>query len=384
MNAFRAGAAGLCFLFAPQLCAQDPVLNEQLGALVDTNITGATRQGGVGSNVAYDALFPREDFQGWGFDPTALGFHRINGARVVLADLDSSTAEMVEIWVYPEDATNPGNPDFTNPAGGFVFPVFGGGNPGELQSFRLDLTFPTPVLVPDTGDVYFEIFLDGTDAPETYVATIQGDVIPGRDYDIGNGLTAETGHGLGDGGYTLLFDFDITQAFFQESQVHITPLCEDLSGFALAAATSQLSLPSPNGVYTASFFSALQPCDTMDRQGNPRQDDLAWVWNDGRTVGGETVVVLMQPDGFAAAPLGLDLFVPGSTGGLCLNIASGVPLVEIGQAMTDVDGRASNVLSIPASARGTLAGQAYTLQAFSLDFVGARVLASGCGQNQWF
>ncbi|MCA8940925.1 MAG: hypothetical protein KDB80_00065 [Planctomycetes bacterium] len=366
----------LGLLLVPSLGAQ--TLNEHCGSIADTDVSGFSREGGFNTSVAYDILIPSENFRSWGFDPLSPGFHRIDGVRVVLGDADSSTAEMVEIWAYPEDAANPGRPDFTSPAGGYAFPLFGGGAPGQGAAAVFDLTFPAPLNVVDTGDVFLEIYLAGTAAPSAMVGVLFGDTRTGNNFDISNGRGLGTGHGLGVGGYTLIYNFATQQGFFQESQGLITPLCADVAGLAPGTQTNQTSLPGSNAPnLTASWFSGLYPVDGLDRNGAFRQDNIGWIFNDGRYTGGESVIAKFAPIGFGA-PIPIENIVPG-TGALCLGLTG--PLLNFGAATTDATGRAVFNLTIPGPAHGTLTGVAFVYQAFLLTPDSLHV--SGCVQQRF-
>lgn len=382
-----AGAAALLAAALPLAqTASAQNLSEHCGFNDRTEETGFIREGGIANPipVAYDAIFTKEDFAGWGFTSARPNERRIDGVSVVLADADGSTAENVVITVFNEDLAAPGNPDFSSPVGSFAFALFGMGAGGAAEAFTFELTFPTPLFASTAGDTFIEVDLS-QGANQVFVAALWGDDPQQANpvsFDISNARTSETGHGLGTGGYTYFYDLSSSAAIALPAQILVSPLVMDQAGLALGVQTSQASLPGSNAPnFSASFFSALHPCDTQDRTGAPRTDDIAWMWNDDRFTASESVVVLMAPNGFSSAPIDLSVFLPGSTGGICLDTA--LPFVTMGTATTDIDGFASLTLALDASVRGSLAGQSFSYQAVLLDVLGAAVHTTGCATQQW-
>ena len=374
---------GLVFSLAPSLAAQLPAtLNEQCGRLDNTDVTGFFREGGPGSSVAYDAILSRSDFREWGFALANPNLHRVDGVRAVIGDLDASTVENVDIWVYPEDLVNPGNPDFQNPSAGITFPLFGTAAPGVAQAFVFDLVFPSPVTVSNAGDVYLEAVFDGARAPEAAMGLLFGDSISGATtFDIGNQRTDQTGHGIGAGGYTLAFDLAANATFALESQTLMTPLVGESAGLALAVQTNQASLPGSTApMLSASWFSALQPSAVTDRLDNSRADNFGLLWSDGRFPG-QPVQFLLAANGFNPLPIQLDALVPGSTGRLCVD--PGVAFVTLGSPIANFDGEAMVTFPVVAAARGSLMGLEFAYQAFFLDIFNSAVHGSNCVLQQW-
>lgn len=368
-------------LLVPGLGAQ--ALNEHCASINDTDISGFSREGGAGVTVGYVAVIPEEQFRAWGDSNDAPGFHRINGLRIALGDTDSSTTEDVEIWFYQESPTDPNRPDFSQPLGGYTFALFGNGTAGQAEAAIFDLTFPAPVDVVADGDVFIEIYMRGAESPTAAVGVLFGDTRPGLNFDVCNGRGLGLGHGLGVGGYTLIYNYDTQQAFFQESQTLVAPLCADVPGMAAAVRTSQPSLPgSLSPSQSASWFSGLFPVATADRTGALRQDNVGWIWNDGDLPNAQ-VVGKFSTTGFGT-PLQLNGILPGASGSLCLSLAGG-PILNYGMATSDGVGRAEWSIDVPFAARASLTGLEIVFQGFVLDLVGdpATIHASNCVKQTW-
>jgi hypothetical protein len=384
-SAVRAGLLALAL--TPPAFAQ---MQEQFGFLDNTDTTYVVRLDLLANEVV--ALFRRDDYQGWSPARGMPGQHNFSAFRVFIQDQDGGTPEVLGVNLYTENPALPHQPNFAAPIAQFAnimlspqVPV-----PGMPAGYDLTLNFgPMGQNAPSTADFFVGYDLQPTTNNDgLHLAVIVGeDTLSPQfpNWDIGNNRVAETGHGLGTGGYA--FYLNPTQGFWGHDQVQMTVLSAT-AGFSVAATTNQARYPSsttPPG--TTSFFSGLQPAMVTDRLGAARSDNVSLIYQNANFTSSEPVFFLLGLTGFAANPVPYAAFFPNATGVLCIDLTLN-PIVVATQQIAPLPppsppiGQASFQLD-PGAARSSLLGQSLTWTAILVDVANLTIHGGPCGRQNY-
>ena len=149
-----------------------------------------------------------------------------------------------------------------------------------------------------------------------------------------------------------------------------------------SAAGFQVQVP---GAGSASMHSALFPDAANPSAGLGRQDDLVQFFRDDTIPVGSPVFFLIDLGQFNPIEIGLDQFVPGSTGMTCMNFSAqnlGLVLVSAVTVGTATQNRAHLVTQFPAAARPLLSGLSWVRQAIAIDVSNNTLRGTACTRQR--
>jgi hypothetical protein len=363
-----------CIALASGLAAQDV-----LGILNNTATTYTSRGGNGSANTNPSEIFDKldkETYAGWGFDPTLPGMRVIQGLNFLLQDQVGTTAETYGIVVYTEDPALPNYPLVAAPIGSAgPFPTPASTATGAV-AWNISVNFATPVQAPAAGDAFVGITLPQpasgtwpTDGVSVHAVASTG-ATTAQFEAPGFGMPTSPPEEAGFGGF-IVPGLSLV-AYSSPRQFKVQPIVLGATGVA-GAITNATVAPLSNVAPGSSSQFMLYPDAQNPPRNAGRADDISNRWFMTGTADGTPVFFLMDLGSFGfELPLGG--FLPGSTGALCLNLGS---MQAVGLQFT-LAGQAFNVLTIPAGARGAIAGIVLTHQAAALDPVLSVAHASPC------
>jgi hypothetical protein len=356
----RPALLSLCLVVAaPSAFAQDV-----LGTLnrSDASFTSRGSTSLPNTNPSYVVQrLDKEHYAGWGADPASPGMRRIHGFHAFVQDQIGNTAETIAFLVFTENAAAPNYADVTTPLGStgpIPIPVSAS---ASAVPYEVTANFATPVLAPAGGDVFLAIDLP---QPATGTWPTDGMSVHALYYVSSTGTQSATIYDLpGTSHPTTPIEQQGHGSWYVPSpptgpiytltprQWRIEPIVPGAAGVA-GAITNQTSLPLSNVAPGASTQgSGLHP----DAQSTPlnagRADDIAGRWFRTGTPDGTPVFFLIDLGTFGPE-IPVSVFLPGSTGVVCLNLAT---MQVLGLAFT-AGNEAFLPITIPAPARAIVAG----------------------------
>ncbi len=397
---------------APLALASLASAQNPLGTITNVGTTWATRGLSAASEQNAATLFTRYDSDAYaGYtSSSAPNVRQVVGVSFVLQDNDLSTQDSFNLVVWSGDPANPNYPDVTSGmvSGGlpFAFPVGSGGG-----AFFANANFATPVTLPATEDVYVGLQFNSawtiaggqiTDGLSIWECQQQAPTTPqtGQSWDepgggaVGLPMPEDTNFS----GYYVAATNPATPPTYQteNSMFKIEPVIPGSGGVA-GALTNQVTHPESTltsaagfqvqvpGAGTACMHSALFPDAATPSVGAGRADDLVQFFRDDTIPVGSPVFFLIDLGQFNPVEIGLDQFVPGSTGVTCLNFSAAnlgfVPTAAV-TVGTATENRAHLVTQFPATARPLLSGVSWVRQAIAIDVTTNTLHATACTRQR--
>lgn len=360
--------------------------------------TGATTRGGIAgaSQVQVVMRFDSEDYVGWGNPvlsgtPAVVTGYEITGCIYVIQDQNDGTIENYNMHFYGEDPANPSFPNFTpaSPPGTNAIASFGPfpsptTGTSTISAWQVTQNFATPLVRPANQDFFAALEFPGNGA---WTAD-------GLSHHINLGVSANfpsptvntfdlKGPALISGGVTNTYGLshDVTNSAFGAAGPRQYRwqfiVAAGVGRGVVTTETNQGTYPISNvAPGTASFFSGLHP-DASSSPANPgRVDDVNFVYFGA---GAGDLLVNVLAFGFATPELAFANVLPGSTGVLCLDLAT---MTTAGIAISAGTGVDSFRLAFNPAQRGFLLGLTLAQQvvAFTPALVGT---ASPCAMQRF-
>ncbi len=362
-------------LIATSLLLGTVVAQTPLGTYNNVTTTYTSRGGAAGANTgAPTEVFTRIDashYAGFGANPASPGMREIVGAQFVAQDQIGTTPETFTVLCYGEDPAAPNFPLVSAPlatVGPFATPA---STATGAVAWIFSINYTTPVLAPAGQDVFLAVSFpqpatgtwptDGMSMHATAAATEPA----GFSY---SSTPAEVGSYSG---YHL--PAVPTLAYSSPRQFNIDPIVNGAAGVAGTIHNIATAVPGNTPPGTSSMFAGLFP----DAQNPPlnvgRVDDVAFRWVMANTPD-NTPVFFLADFGTFGSEFPLSAFLTGSQGVTCLNLGT---MATVGLNFT-VGGSTFNVITIPSSARGIVAGMQFLQQAAALDLATNVAVANGC------
>lgn len=340
---------------------------------------------GVGSTNrvtrAFDAteeLFTRvdaSDFGGLGVDPTNAAVITLTGARAAVYDFDRMTADPFHIVVRTE-GTNANLPDvsgapLTRVGPIQIAPAAGAGGVTFLANFT------TPITAPAGQDLFVGCelppFTNAATNDAVWVFSVNGTGTSGTTYDLpGPGADTSTqftdtySHAFVAAGANAGL-YNLPRGFFL-----VEPVLAGAGGVCTAI-TNQSTMASSNAAPgIGGPLSGLHPDVNGANAG--RADDPGYLYIDS-AMAGQTVAFFLSGLGLNPNPTPASVFLPGSTGALCVNDLG----LDVAATVADANGVASVNAPLDAAARAAIGGAGLQLTWFAIGFDGSTLSASPCG-----